>query len=1182
MGENIRRLLLLRRSALTGNVAALVGALISLTLATLMVARVGGPSAVGDYALLRVMPWLLAVVVSGGLAAATPWFLAGPTRDDPRVRSTLVAMAAASAVVSLLIWLAASPFLRVTFFLDLTTVIVAWAGVKSVSRLLVITAKAASQGTGDLPGTNQAIVLEELLFIPAYAAALLLGLGGGAAVVAALIAADVVTGAIAWRRLFGRHYFAAVGRPSLAVAKRVYVFGVRGQVGSLMYLVNLRLDFMIVDLLVGPAVLGVYAVASKFAELLRLLPISFEWVLYPGFARQTATEAWTRASWLVPRAAAATCLAALPLALLAQPVIPFFYGHAFAEAVEPTRLLLIGLSVEGASGVITAYLFGRGRPGLNSIATFGGVVVTVGLDLLLIPRFGLVGAAVASTAAYLTTTSLLGTCLLLLQPRSKEHVVDVGEAVRPGLFRRVMDIVVASAALVFLSPLMLVVWIAARVSTGGSGIYNQVRVGEGGMSFTMLKFRSMKRGEAGPELTASDDRRVTRFGHILRATSIDELPQLINVLRGEMTLVGARPETVALARRYPASLQHVFRYRPGLTGPAQLYLRRSESLIRADDVETAYISELVPVRVKLDVHYLGNPSARLTVALIAGTIAHVLFGVSPTAKPRSPEVLRQFGPRTSHAHESPWRLVTSPAALQLDLPVSSQMRRELQRQVRNLPAGTSVIMCSTALGSRWRCRRFARHAGIEVLREYVAIPSAAPPTCYVEETPLALRYFFTEVSALPGGGAAISALLAAAKKAARFVFPSALIGALAPTRIVVGRIPLPASVGHAKGAGPRMLGAADLLDMPGMNTIVLALSKDPNAKLTVLLLPRGGTRPTLAVKVPTTAAAEANIAAERGVLLELKVRLPATILTTIPKTSDLLDQEGRPMLVTTALPGSPMSTRYHGWRHVATPSAVQADFRMVEAWLARFQSATSGPSMPIDMDGGTTEALRRRFANDPSLARVLARLSAIYARLERTTTPRTAVHGDFWFGNLLVVGDEISGVIDWEAGSACGEPVRDLVRFATTYALYLDRHSPAGGRVAGHSGLRSGVWGSGVEFAVYGKGWFPELFSKFMRDGLSRLGADPDCWREVTLAGLAEVSATADHDAFARLHWQLFARLSDQAVADRGARNLDVATVLVPPVSNGNGSLSHVSRVEAALPISAAPQEVNAAEALNR
>jgi lipopolysaccharide/colanic/teichoic acid biosynthesis glycosyltransferase len=1117
-----------------------------------MVARVGGPSGVGDYALLRVMPWLLAVLISGGLASATPWFLAGPTRDDPRVKSTLLAIAAASAVASLLIWTAASPFVRATFFRDLTTVIVAWAGLKAVSRLLVMTAKSASQGAGDMPGANQAILLEELLFIPAYAATWLLGLNGGAAIVAALIATDVATGAVAWRRLITRGYFAGVARPSLALAKRVYVFGLRGQVGSLMYLVNLRLDFMFVDLLAGPAILGVYAVASKFAELVRLLPISFAWVLYPNFARLGAAEARTRAAWLVPRAAASTALVALPLALLAQPVIPFLYGPAFASAVGPSRLLLIGLSVEGAAGVITAYLYGRGRPGLNSIAIVGGVIVTVGLDLLLIPRLSLTGAAIASTAAYLTTTSLLAICFLAAHPRSADQVVDAGEAVPTGMFRRLLDVVMASAGLVVLSPVMLVAWIGARLSTGASGIYRQERVGEGGASFTMLKFRSMRPGGAGPEVTAAGDARVTRFGRILRNTSIDELPQLINVLRGDMTLVGARPETVALARRYPAALLQVFRYRPGLTGPAQLHLRDSRVINGAGDVEATYMSELVPVRVALDLEYLTDPSALQTLALIVSTIANVLFGVLPPAKPRSPEAFGLSGPRVSSSHESPWRMLTSPAATQLDLSVSSAVRRRLQEHVRALPAGTGVVLSCTAIGSRWRCRRFARDAGIVVLREYLAIPSTAPPTWYVEETPLALRYFFTQVAVLPGGGAAVSALLAAAKKAARLVFPAGLIGALAPTRIVVGRIHPTASTASADPIRREELGASDLLDVPEMETIVVALSKDPNAKLTVLLLPRGGSRPVLAVKVPTTEAAEATILAERRVLSELRDRLPATLQATIPSTIEQLDVDGRPILVATALPGSPMATRYHAWRHLATPAAVRADFGMVEAWLARFQSATAGPPMPIDMDGGTTEVLRRRFAGDPSLDRALVRLSAIYARLNRSTTPRTAVHGDFWFGNLLTTDDEISGVIDWESASTCGEPVRDLVRFATTYSLYLDRHTAAGGRVAGHRGLRTGAWGSGIEFAVYGKGWFPDLFREFVSGGLARLGADPDCWLEATLAGLAEVSATADHDSFARLHWQLFARLSDPGAADRGARTVGLLPGFARTVSDGH------------------------------
>jgi len=201
---------------------------------------------------------------------------------------------------------------------------------------------------------------------------------------------------------------------------------------------------------------------------------------------------------------------------------------------------------------------------------------------------------------------------------------------------------------------------------------------------------------------------------------------------------------------------------------------------------------------------------------------------------------------------------------------------------------------------------------------------------------------------------------------------------------------------------------------------------------------------------------------------------------------------------------------------------------MAGSWLARFQAASSGEQRPIDMDGGVVDILNRRFADDPAIEGALTRLRATHARLRTSTTSRTAVHGDFWFGNLLAVGDQITGVIDWESGAISGEPLRDVVRFAITYALYLDRHSPAGGRVAGHRGLRSGVWGSGIEFALDGSGWFSDLFREFIAGALSRLGADPARWRDAALAGIAEVAATADHDAFARLHLELFARLSDR------------------------------------------------------
>ena len=181
-----------------------------------------------------------------------------------------------------------------------------------------------------------------------------------------------------------------------------------------------------------------------------------------------------------------------------------------------------------------------------------------------------------------------------------------------------------------------------------------------------------------------------------------------------------------------------------------------------------------------------------------------------------------------------------------------------------------------------------------MVREYVAIPRMAPPTCYVENTPLTLRHFFTEVSVLPGGGPTISALLAAAKQAARFVFPARAHrrpgadpadawGASHHRQLSDWRRPLPTAPSRRRGSSTSR----------DMETIVLAMSKDPNAKLTVLLVPRGQSKPALAVKVPTTEVAEGSVVAERRLLAELQMRLPPQLLVTIPRSTEVVGGGGQ-------------------------------------------------------------------------------------------------------------------------------------------------------------------------------------------------------------------------------------------------------------------------------------------------
>lgn len=264
-----------------------------------------------------------------------------------------------------------------------------------------------------------AIVAEEAAYLPVYVVLLPASRGMGAVLVA-LIASDVlVAGGIAYR-LYRRRFFVGWGRPSVGLGTEIVGYGMRGQVGGLLSLVNLRLDVAILGAMAGPGVLGVYAVASKYAELLRLPGLAVTYVLYPVFSRYSRVVAAARARALMLPALVLNALAAIPLALAAGVVLPMLYGRSFDGAVHPSWILLAGLLGEGVAGLISAYLYGVGRPGLNSLAVGAGVVVTVIGDVLLIGRFGAVGAATASATAYLATTVALFVCFRLVARRDDE------------------------------------------------------------------------------------------------------------------------------------------------------------------------------------------------------------------------------------------------------------------------------------------------------------------------------------------------------------------------------------------------------------------------------------------------------------------------------------------------------------------------------------------------------------------------------------------------------------------------------------------------------------------------------------------------------------------------------------------------------------------------------------------
>ena len=327
-------------------------------------------------------------------------------------------------------------------------------------------------------------------------------------------------------------------------------------------------------------------------------------------------------------------------------------------------------------------------------------------------------------------------------------------------------------------------------------------------------------------------------------------------------------------------------------------------------------------------------------------------------------------------------------------------------------------------------------------------------------------------------------------------------------------------------APPRTLAA--FIDQTGGRTACLALSRDPNAKVTILIFPPGAARPAYVAKVPTTDAAALSVEREAERLAEVGDRVAGPVSATIPELVATVEHLGRPVLIMTALPGQSMLAAYHSWRHTARREVVAADFAAAGDWLAGLQSAVGrdGQASVARMLDGVADVLGRRFGGQPGADADLAQLAALRGRLEGHRTPQSVVHGDFWAGNLLTERGRVLGVIDWEHARLTGSPVRDLARFATSYSLYLDRHTRQGRLVAGHRGLRAGRWGGGVDYAIDGTGWYPDLVRSFVRTGLERLGVSPSCWRDVLLADLATSAASADHDEFARNHLLLFRRLT--------------------------------------------------------
>ena len=198
--------------------------------------------------------------------------------------------------------------------------------------------------------------------------------------------------------------------------------------------------------------------------------------------------------------------------------------------------------------------------------------------------------------------------------------------------KRAFDVVLSAAALLVTAPAWPLIAVAIVLESGGPVFYRSVRVGRGGEPFVLYKFRTMVpgAGSTGPGVTRGGDPRVTRVGMLLRRWKLDELPNLLNVLRGDMSLVGPRPEDPRFVACYSPEQLRVLSVRPGITSPATHRFRHEEALLAgAGDPEAAYIHAVLPQKLRIDLDYVEQRSLFVDLKVLGRTLAAIVGAAPP-------------------------------------------------------------------------------------------------------------------------------------------------------------------------------------------------------------------------------------------------------------------------------------------------------------------------------------------------------------------------------------------------------------------------------------------------------------------------------------------------------------------------------------------------------------------------
>ena len=232
----------------------------------------------------------------------------------------------------------------------------------------------------------------------------------------------------------------------------------------------------------------------------------------------------------------------------------------------------------------------------------------------------------------LSERNQFGSASMVLSGAKTKNCGERDFGVRKGFYirfgKRILDIIGAAAALVIASPILFLCAVLVRLESRGPAFFRQWRVGQNGKPFRVIKLRTMVHGAdtQGPKITASGDPRITTVGRFLRKTKLDELPQLFNVLRNEMSLVGPRPEVPEYTLKYSLAERKVLDAKPGITGPASLaHINEEQLLARRPDKERFYVTTIMRRKLQLDLAYCRKISLLEDLKSIFQTAGALLF-----------------------------------------------------------------------------------------------------------------------------------------------------------------------------------------------------------------------------------------------------------------------------------------------------------------------------------------------------------------------------------------------------------------------------------------------------------------------------------------------------------------------------------------------------------------------------